>query len=227
MAQTYFGTPAKFGSLINWFNPLPLFLQCYLSKTFEPLQPFRYCISTFVLMTQNVFAKITNNSPLLFTSSQGGILFFIYATSAFLMKRQMLQYLTYLTFLAAWALILQSMDCAFVGSTLCLIQSMSSFSPIQVIIKAFKQKNHIYINPYSLLLNFMCNFLWVSYGFEIQQMTIIIPNLVEILIVVLQLSLYVIYKNIYTKSVNINSFYDAIKSCDQIQLQIAETEKVL
>lgn len=57
-------------------------------------------------------------------------------------------------------------------------------------IKAIKNKQKKMINPISILLAIPSCILWSAFGFEINELVVILPNMTELIMLLIQLIVY-------------------------------------
>ena len=71
-------------------------------------------------------------------------------------------------------------------------------SPIQLIFRVIKEKNYILIPIYASFVSFSSGICWVIYGFYIENIFVIIPNTVGIILGIIQFYVFFYYKKYYS-----------------------------
>ena len=70
-------------------------------------------------------------------------------------------------------------------------------SPIQLISRVIKEKNYIIIPIYTAYVSFIASSCWVTYGVFIHDFYVILPNLIGIILAIIQILVYFNYKRKY------------------------------
>ena len=82
----------------------------------------------------------------------------------------------------------------------CILAKFCVFtSPIQLIYRVIKEKNYILIPIYASFVSFISSIFWVLYGFCINDIHVITPNVVGIILGITQFYVYFYYKKHYSK----------------------------
>ena len=71
-------------------------------------------------------------------------------------------------------------------------------SPIQLIFRVIKEKNYILIPIYASFVSFSSGICWVIYGFYIENIFVIIPNTIGIILGIIQFYVFFYYKKYYS-----------------------------
>ena len=81
----------------------------------------------------------------------------------------------------------------------CIIAKFFVFiSPIQLIYRVIKEKNYILIPIYASFVSFLSGLCWVIYGFYINDLHVVFPNFVGIILGITQFYVYFYYKMKYS-----------------------------
>ena len=70
-------------------------------------------------------------------------------------------------------------------------------SPIQLIYRVIKEKNYFLIPIYTAYVSFIASSCWVTYGVFIKDIYVILPNIIGILLAIIQIIVYTNYKRKY------------------------------
>ena len=82
----------------------------------------------------------------------------------------------------------------------CILAKFCVFtSPIQLIYRVIREKNYILIPIYASFVSFISSIFWVLYGFCINDIHVITPNVVGIILGITQFYVYFYYKKHYSK----------------------------
>ena len=101
---------------------------------------------------------------------------------------------------------------------ICIFAKFCVFiSPIQLIYRVIKEKNYILIPIYAALVSLIASFCWVIYGLHINDIHVIIPNSVGVILGLTQFFVYFYYKiyssNLKEKNKN-NNIKNSISEMD-------------
>jgi uncharacterized protein with PQ loop repeat len=69
--------------------------------------------------------------------------------------------------------------------------------PIQILYKVIKEKNYVFIPIYNCYLSFLLSVCWLVYGIFITDFYVIFPNIISIILCLVQIFLYLNYKKKY------------------------------
>ena len=82
----------------------------------------------------------------------------------------------------------------------CILAKFCVFiSPIQLIYRVIKEKNYILIPIYASFVSLVSSICWVLYGFYINDIHVMTPNVVGIILGITQFYVFFYYKNYYSK----------------------------
>ena len=96
-------------------------------------------------------------------------------------------------------------DKEYIVGNLCILGKFCVFiSPIQLIYRVIKEKRYILIPIYASFVSLISSICWVVYGFTINNIHVIIPNLVGIILGITQFYVYFYYK-LYYSNINENN----------------------
>ena len=96
-------------------------------------------------------------------------------------------------------------DKAYIIGNLCIFGKFCVFiSPIQLIYRVIREKKYFLIPIYASFVSLISSICWVIYGFTINDIHVIIPNLVGIILGITQFFVYFYYK-LYYSNINKNN----------------------
>ena len=89
-------------------------------------------------------------------------------------------------------------DKAHIIGKFCICAKFCVFiSPIQLIFRVINEKNYILIPIYASFVSFLSGICWVLYGFYIEDINVVIPNTVGIILGIIQFYVFFYYKKYY------------------------------
>ncbi|XP_052182954.1 bidirectional sugar transporter N3-like [Diospyros lotus] len=196
------------GNVISFFvflSPLPTFYQIYKKKSTEGFQSVPYIVALFSAMLLMYYAFLKSNATLLITINSFGcfieaiyIGFYIFYTPKKLPTVKLLSLM-----MGSFGLILV-ITCFLVNGPMrvhivgwiCLIFSVSVFAAPLGILKQVMRTKSVEFMPFSLSFSLTLNaVMWFFYGLLIKDFNIAIPNVLGFVFGVLQMVLYLKYKD--------------------------------
>ncbi|KAF3644435.1 Bidirectional sugar transporter SWEET14 [Capsicum baccatum] len=203
-----FGLLGNIVSFMVYLAPVPTFLKIYKKKSTEGFQSVPYVVGLFSAMLWIYYAFLKPNTTLLITINSVGcciqtfyICFFLfYATKKAKMDTMKLLISMNVVGMGLIVLLTQffakGSNRAQIVGWICLIFSFCVFvAPLCVLRKVIKTKSVEYM-PF--LLSFFLTLsavMWFFYGLLIKDYNIAIPNVLGFTLGVIQMVLYLIYKN--------------------------------
>ena len=118
-------------------------------------------------------------------------------------------------------------DDAVVGK-ICNVTSIIVFlSPIQILYRVFREKNNYFLIPiYTAWVSLFSTGCWVTYGILISDIYIQIPNIIGIILAIVQICTYIVFKSKYptigerdrdTSTIDIDNTVDEKKETNNIK----------
>ena len=118
-------------------------------------------------------------------------------------------------------------DDAVVGKV-CNVTSIIVFlSPIQILYRVFREKNNYFLIPiYTAWVSLFSTGCWVAYGILISDVYIQIPNIIGIILAIIQICTYIVFKRKYptigerdrdTSTIDIDNTIDDKKETNNIK----------
>ena len=118
-------------------------------------------------------------------------------------------------------------DDAVVGK-ICNVTSIIVFlSPIQILYRVFREKNNYFLIPiYTAWVSLFSTGCWVTYGILISDIYIQIPNIIGIILAIIQICTYIVFKRKYptigerdrdTSTIDIDNTVDEKKETNNIK----------
>ena len=81
---------------------------------------------------------------------------------------------------------------------ICIVAKFFVFiSPVQLIYRVIKEKNYILIPIFASFVSFLSCIFWVLYGFSINDLHVVIPNSIGLILAIIQFYVYYYYKKKY------------------------------
>ncbi|XP_050224838.1 bidirectional sugar transporter SWEET12-like [Mercurialis annua] len=203
-----FGILGNIVSFVVFLSPVPTFFRVYKKKSTEGFQSFPYVVSLFSAMLWLYYASLKTDALLLITINSFGCLietvyitlFITYATKQARMLT--LRILVLLNF-GGFCLILLLSHFLAKGSGrvtvlgwICVIFSVSVFAaPLSIMRLVIRTKSVEFMPFYLSFFLTLSAIMWLFYGLLLRDFYIAIPNIVGFIFGVLQMILYVIFKN--------------------------------
>ena len=113
----------------------------------------------------------------------------------------------------------------------CILAKFSVFiSPIQLIYRVIKEKNYILIPIYASFVSLVSSICWVLYGFYINDIHVMTPNVVGIILGITQFYVFFYYKNYYSKidikakNISIDNSLSEVVHKEDVEIIIKEKE---
>ncbi|XP_057464431.1 bidirectional sugar transporter NEC1-like [Actinidia eriantha] len=198
------------GNIISFFvflSPLPTFYKIYKKKSTEGFQSVPYVVALFSAMLLMYYAFLKSNATLLITINSFGCfietiyigLYLFYAPKK--IKVQTLKLLALMSCGFGLIVILthflaKGSTCLRIVGWICLVFSVSVFVAPLGIVKQVIQTKSVEFMPFSLTLSLTLNaVMWFFYGLLIKDFNIAIPNVLGFVFGVIQMVLYLMYKN--------------------------------
>ncbi|XP_052176105.1 bidirectional sugar transporter NEC1-like [Diospyros lotus] len=220
------------GNIISFFvflSPLPTFYQIYKKKSTEGFQSLPYIVALFSAMLLMYYAFLKSNATLIITINSFGCLIETIYIALYLFyapKKIKVQTAKLITIIiGGFGLILALSHFVVKNSStrlrvvgwICLIFSVSVFAAPLCILKQVIRTKSVEFMPFSLSLSLTLNaVMWFFYGFLIKDFNIAIPNVLGFIFGILQMVLYIIYKN--TKAAN----FEKVQA-EQVETKLPET----
>lgn len=202
------------GNIISFFvflSPLPTFYQIYKKKSTEGFQSVPYVVALFSAMLLMYYAFLkTDDATLLITINSFGCFIETIYIGVYLFyapkKGETMKLLSLM--LGGFGMILALTQFLAKGPLrlhivgwICLILSVSVFAAPLCILKQVITTKSVEFMPFSLSLSLTLNaIMWFFYGLLINDFNIAIPNVLGFIFGVIQMVLYMMYKN-HKKSV--------------------------
>ncbi|XP_051135990.1 bidirectional sugar transporter SWEET14-like [Andrographis paniculata] len=208
-----FGLLGNIVSFLVYLSPIPTFYQIYKKKTSEGFQSVPYVVALFSAMLWIYYAFLKSNTTLLITINSVGcfietiyiVFYLVYASKKG--KVQTMKLIVGLIIcgfgfivLSTYFLAKPSQRVVIVG-WICLVFSLCVFiAPLCIVRKVIQTKSVEYM-PFLLSLFLTISAItWFFYGFLIRDYNIAIPNVLGLAFGVLQMALYIKYKNSNTST---------------------------
>ncbi|KAL0415625.1 UNVERIFIED_CONTAM: Bidirectional sugar transporter SWEET14 [Sesamum latifolium] len=203
-----FGLLGNIVSFMVYLSPIPTFYQIYKKKTSEGFQSVPYVVALFSAMLWIYYAFLKSNTTLIITINSVGcfietiyICFYLFYAP----KKERVQTLKLLFLLIVCGfgfivlsthfLVKASLQANVVG-WICLVFSLCVFiAPLCIVRKVIRTKSVEYMPFLLSLFLTLSAVMWFFYGFLIKDYNIAIPNILGFSFGVLQMALYVKYRN--------------------------------
>ncbi|XP_059642376.1 bidirectional sugar transporter SWEET14-like [Cornus florida] len=203
-----FGLLGNVVSFMVYLAPLPTFYKVYKKKSTEGFQSVPYVVALFSAMLWIYYAFLKSNATLLITINSVGcfietiyICFYLfYAPKK--AKVQTVQLVVLLNVVGFGLILLlthflaKGPTCAIIVGWICLVFSLCVFiAPLCIVRQVIRTKSVEYM-PF--LLSFFLTLsavMWFFYGLLIKDFNIAIPNVLGFTFGILQMILYVMYKD--------------------------------
>ncbi|KAI3463593.1 hypothetical protein Pfo_020256 [Paulownia fortunei] len=203
-----FGLLGNIVSFMVYLAPIPTFHQIYKKKSSEGFQSVPYVVALFSAMLWIYYAFLKSNTTLLITINSVGcfietiyILFYVFYAS----KRARVQTLKLLVWLIVCGmgligvthfLVKTSYQRANIVGWICLIFSLCVFiAPLCILRQVIRTKSVEHMPFLLSLFLTLSAIMWFFYGLLLKDYNIAIPNVLGFSFGVLQMVLYVMYKN--------------------------------
>ncbi|KAK4264543.1 hypothetical protein QN277_025703 [Acacia crassicarpa] len=204
-----FGILGNIISFMVFLAPMPTFYLIYKKKTAEGFQSYPYVVALFSCMLWIYYALVKNNATLLLiTINSYGIVVEVIYLSIFLfyapkkLKLATIKLLLLLNVFGFGAMLLSTLYLSH-GNTryqiigwICLVVNISVFgAPLLIIRKVIKTRSVEYM-PFTLSMFLTANaVMWFFYGLFLKDYFIALPNTLGFLFGILQMVLYLMYRN--------------------------------
>ncbi|KAI3455009.1 hypothetical protein Pfo_011672 [Paulownia fortunei] len=203
-----FGLLGNIVSFMVYLSPIPTFYQIYKKKSSEGFRSVPYVVALFSSMLWIYYAFLKSNTTLLITINSVGcfietiyICFYLfYAT-----KKARVQTLKLLAFLIVCGFgfiilsthfLVKASERANIVGWICLVFSLCVFiAPLCIVRQVLRTKSVEYMPFLLSLFLTLSAIMWFFYGLLIKDYNIAIPNVLGFSFGVLQMVLYVKYKN--------------------------------
>ncbi|XP_022965032.1 bidirectional sugar transporter SWEET10-like [Cucurbita moschata] len=203
-----FGLLGNIISFMVFLAPLPTFYKIYKKKSAEGYQSLPYVVALFSAMLWIYYALLKTNATFLITINSFGcvietlyiLLFMFYAPTKLRFQTAklvvVLNVLGFGVMLALTLLLAKGEKRLKVLGWICLVFNLSVFAaPLFIMGKVIKTKSVEYM-PFALSFFLTLNaVMWFFYGLLLKDYYIALPNVVGFVFGIIQMILYVIFKN--------------------------------
>ncbi|PIN01744.1 Multitransmembrane protein [Handroanthus impetiginosus] len=202
-----FGLLGNIISFMVFLAPIPTFYQIYKKKSSEGFQAIPYVVALFSAVLWIYYALLKSNAMLIITINSVGcvietiyILFFIfYATTKLrvqTVKLLVLLIVCGMGFIGVTHFLVKASQRATIVGWICLIFSLCVFiAPLCVVRQVIRTKSVEHMPFLLSLFLTLSAVMWFFYGLLLKDLNIAIPNVLGFSFGVVQMVLYVMYKN--------------------------------
>ncbi|KAF9668068.1 hypothetical protein SADUNF_Sadunf15G0088800 [Salix dunnii] len=208
-----FGLLGNFVSFVVFLAPIPTFLRICKKKTTEGFQSLPYVVALFSAMIWLYYASLKSDALLLITINSFGCfietiyiaLYIAYAPkqarvhndlTATLRMLMLLNFGGFCSILLLSQFLVKGSNRVQVLGWFCVILSVSVFAAPLSIMRLVIRTKSVEFMPFTLSFFLTLSAItWLFYGLLLKDFYIAIPNVVGFILGVLQMVLYVIYKN--------------------------------
>ncbi|XP_057804876.1 bidirectional sugar transporter SWEET13-like [Salvia miltiorrhiza] len=201
-----FGLLGNIVSFMVFLSPIPTFYAIYKRKTSEGYQSIPYVVALFSSMLWIFYAFLKSNTTLLITINSFGcfietiyVCFYLFYAPN---KVQTLKMIVLLIICGFGLIVVSTMflvrpsQRAMVVGWICLVFSLCVFVAPLCILRRVIQSESVEYMPFLLSLFLTLSaVMWFFYGLLIKDYNVAVPNVVGFSFGVLQMALYVRYKN--------------------------------
>ncbi|KAL8456741.1 hypothetical protein ACS0TY_034841 [Phlomoides rotata] len=203
-----FGLLGNIVSFMVFLSPIPTFYQIYKKKTSEGFQSVPYVVALFSCMLWIFYAFLKSNTTLLITINSVGLFIETIYISFYLFyapKKPRVQTLKLLVLFIVFGFgfivlstlyLVKPSQRAIVVGWICLVFSLCVFiAPLCIVRRVIQTKSVEYM---PILLSFFLTIsavMWFFYGLLIKDFVVAVPNVLGFSFGVIQMLLYVAYKN--------------------------------
>ncbi|CAK9330323.1 unnamed protein product [Citrullus colocynthis] len=234
-----FGLLGNIISFMVFLAPLPTFYKIYKKKSAEGYQSVPYVVALFSAMLWIYYALLKSNATFLITINSFGcvietlyiLLFIFYApTKLRFQTAKVLLLLNVLGFglmLALTMVLAKGEKRLKVLGWICLVFNLSVFAaPLFIMGKVIKTKSVEYM-PFALSFFLTLNaVMWFFYGLLLKDYYIALPNVVGFVFGIIQMVLYVIFKNAKPTNIPIKDQEAAKPQLHELSEQIIDAVKL-
>ncbi|PIN02046.1 Multitransmembrane protein [Handroanthus impetiginosus] len=202
-----FGLLGNIISFMVYLAPMPTFHQIYKKKSSEGFQAIPYVVALFSALLWIYYALLKCNATLIITINSVGcvietiyILFFIfYATKKLrvqTVKLLVLLIVCGMGFIGVTHFLVKASQRAIIVGWICLIFSLCVFiAPLCIVRQVIRTKSVEHMPFLLSLFLTLSAVMWFFYGLLLKDFNIAIPNVLGFSFGVVQMVLYVMYKN--------------------------------
>ncbi|KAG5230370.1 hypothetical protein OIU76_022406 [Salix suchowensis] len=203
-----FGLLGNFVSFVVFLAPIPTFLRICKKKTTEGFQSLPYVVALFSAMIWLYYASLKSDALLLITINSFGCfietiyiaLYIAYAPkqarTATLRMLMLLNFGGFCSILLLSHFFVKGSNRVQVLGWFCVILSVSVFAAPLSIMRLVIRTKSVEFMPFTLSFFLTLSaVMWLFYGVLLKDVYIAIPNVVGFILGVIQMALYVIYKN--------------------------------
>ncbi|KAL0290387.1 UNVERIFIED_CONTAM: Bidirectional sugar transporter SWEET14 [Sesamum calycinum] len=202
-----FGLLGNIVSFMVYLAPIPTFYQIYKKKSSEGFQSIPYVVALFSASLWIYYAFLKSNTTLLITINSVGcfietiyiIFFIVYASKksrVHTMKLLVLLIVCGVGFASVTQFLVKASQRAKVVGWICLIFSLCVFiAPLCIVRQVIRSKSVKHMPFLLSLFLTLSAVMWFFYGLLLKDFNIAIPNVLGFSFGVLQMVLYLMYRN--------------------------------
>ena len=146
-------------SFISMFSPIPLFMEVIKTGNTKKIPNFAFQSASIMLLGWVSYAYVINNMELLKASSMSLIALTLYATLAYILKKEIIKLFIFYVVLAVLAVVYTNIPPSFLGTISAVSQVAAASANLELIVKIYIKFKFFDQSNFSIFNNFCSSYL--------------------------------------------------------------------
>ena len=191
-AKNFFSASGSVLAFLFYLAPIPRLINCSRTKKVEEISHLALLFSNFTPFLWAVYSIAAEKSEIFYPNLVFFGMSLVYISGYHLIKGDTWEFMSVYvgTLMGLGLACLRVLPINLVGSLSSLMNILGCVSPLEMLGVVLKEKNGRYIDLNMLGAGLLCNGAWAAYGYLSEDVFILVPNFLGILIGLLQIFLF-------------------------------------